>query len=331
MSNKFSIIVPVHNGEQTIGRCIDSVISQSFQDWHLIVVLDGCTDRTQAICEEYYRKDNTRISLIIKQMGGVSSARNAGLKVADGEWILFLDSDDALTENALSIFSEASKEDSDLVAGSYFRWSPEFNSKIALPEEKFEHSELEKFSGVLLQNICLGYVWSKMFRASIIRDYHLTFNEAYPIHEDRIFVLDYLSHCRKVQTISSSVYQYTTNTAGSLTKRYVPFHISYASVSDILEKGYKIGSSETYKQNIETEYCNLMFSTLRNMYFPRFRSYETLKSRLRNIHKTLTTIERLGLKSLMKSILAKEKYPYSTLGFEIIGTLKCLKYKLYDI
>ena len=91
-----SIIVPVYNSEQTLHRCIDSILVQTYRNFELLLINDGSKDRSGEICDEYARKDS-RIKVFHKENGGVSSARNVGLDNARGEWITFSDSDDAVT------------------------------------------------------------------------------------------------------------------------------------------------------------------------------------------------------------------------------------------
>ena len=88
-----SVIIPVYKVANTLCRCVDSIISQSFSDWELILVDDGSPDSCGAICDEYAEKDS-RIKVIHKDNGGLSDARNAGLKIAEGEYVTFVDSDD---------------------------------------------------------------------------------------------------------------------------------------------------------------------------------------------------------------------------------------------
>ena len=97
---KVSIIVPVYKAEQYLHRCVDSILSQSFTDCELILVDDGSPDKSGEICDEYASRDS-RIQVIHKQNGGVSSARNAGLDVAHGEYVWFVDSDDWIENDSL--------------------------------------------------------------------------------------------------------------------------------------------------------------------------------------------------------------------------------------
>ena len=104
---KVSVIVPVYNVEDYIRECLDSLINQTLTDIEIILVDDGSKDLSGTICDEYAKKD-CRIKVIHKENGGQSSARNAGLKVSTGEYILFVDSDDYIVENTLeTLLNEA--------------------------------------------------------------------------------------------------------------------------------------------------------------------------------------------------------------------------------
>ena len=109
-----SIIVPVYNVEKYINRCIDSILAQTFTDWECILVVDGSPDKSGEICDEYSARDS-RIRVIHKPNGGVSSARNVGINLATGEWITFVDSDDFIDADSLFSMVELTKHyDADL-------------------------------------------------------------------------------------------------------------------------------------------------------------------------------------------------------------------------
>ena len=103
-----SVIVPVYNSEQTLNRCIDSILGQTYRNFELLLINDGSMDRSGEICDEYAQQDS-RVKVFHKENGGVSSTRNVGLDNARGEWITFCDSDDTVTaewlQNAASICS----------------------------------------------------------------------------------------------------------------------------------------------------------------------------------------------------------------------------------
>ncbi|MFW5510256.1 MAG: glycosyltransferase family 2 protein, partial [Prevotella sp.] len=95
-----SIIIPIYNVEKYLRQCLDSVVNQTYQDWEAILVDDGSSDSSPAICDEYAKKDS-RFKVLHQANGGVSSARNIGLNKSHGEWLIFLDADDMLKNNAL--------------------------------------------------------------------------------------------------------------------------------------------------------------------------------------------------------------------------------------
>ncbi len=111
MQPAFSIIVPVYNAEKTLQRCVDSILAQTFEDFELILINDGSKDQSGDICDEYAAKDS-RVKTVHKTNGGVSSARNAGLRIAQGEYIAFIDSDDYIDNDYLLGFKHY---DADLI------------------------------------------------------------------------------------------------------------------------------------------------------------------------------------------------------------------------
>ena len=102
---KLSVVVPVYKVEKYLARCIESILEQSFADFELILVDDGSPDRCPAICDEYAQKDD-RIKVIHQTNRGLSSARNAGIECASGEYIAFIDSDDFISKNMFSILMQ---------------------------------------------------------------------------------------------------------------------------------------------------------------------------------------------------------------------------------
>lgn len=111
-----SIIVPVYNTEKYLSQCIDSILSQTFIDYELILVNDGSTDNSGKICDEYATKDN-RIVVIHKENGGANKAREAGVIASNCEWVIFVDSDDIISKNAIETLYNNINDDIDIVIG----------------------------------------------------------------------------------------------------------------------------------------------------------------------------------------------------------------------
>lgn len=212
-SPKISVIVPVYKVEQYIHRCIDSILSQSFTDFELILVDDGSPDNCGKICDEYAQKDS-RVRVFHKPNGGVSSARNLGLDNAIGEWVTFIDSDDYIKKEYLSdmIFYQQLNNVEFVAICNYIKKYTD-SSHINLQKENFDHL----FSKYNLQK--LGAPWSKLFKNDLIKSIDLKFDTQIHFGEDIIFVLIYLLNIDQLELIYSKNYFYEER-EGSLSRTY---------------------------------------------------------------------------------------------------------------
>lgn len=202
LSPQISVIVPVYNTGKYLHRCIDSILVQTFTDFELLLIDDGSKDGSGEICDEYAQKDS-RVRVFHKENGGVSSARNFGLDNVRGKWVTFCDSDDWVKPAWLQTFMIYGDEYDLVVQG--FETSYEFiqNSKLhgILYEGNIKSGLLELF-----RNNCLGYLWVKRFKVSIIQKNHLRFDCNIRLQEDELFLLSYAQYCDKM--LSSSYYHY---------------------------------------------------------------------------------------------------------------------------
>lgn len=198
-----SIIVPVYNAEKFLCRCIDSIISQSFQDWELILVNDGSRDKSGQICEDYAQKDY-RIKCIHKQNSGVSKARNAGLDAAKGTWITFCDSDDELLPNSLLNYSKYFHEDIDVIRGGFERITTKGIETVSLPETITSNKEqvLRLCTGLTYD----GFLWNSCMRSSCIAN--TRFDEKISWCEDHLFTFSVMLLARKIAIIPMLQYRY---------------------------------------------------------------------------------------------------------------------------
>lgn len=212
-----TIIVPVYNVEKVIGRCIESVISQVYHDWELILVDDGSCDNSGAICDGYALK-NKNIRVIHQENQGPSIARNAGIQAAQGEYLCFVDSDDYISPNYLEDFHIGNDIDFS-VQGMKLVYTNGRKNETYKPQ-KFLSCTLnealkEPSIYVLLYGPCC-----KIFKTSIIRDAQIFFPKNVHYGEDRIFVLKYLQNCkRKIQLSPFANYTYTHENNSSLTSQ----------------------------------------------------------------------------------------------------------------
>lgn len=191
-----SIIVPVYNAEKYLNRCVDSITAQTFTDWECLLIDDGSTDKSPAICDEYTKRDS-RIRVFHSKNGGVSAARNKGIRNAMGKWISFIDSDDyIMRKTALADYIERSSN----CPNVGLLWCNHINMEKGIMYlshfhyEKATYSMSDDIIRSLYKDGLLRYVtcWGKFFRMDIIRDGAISFPENINQFEDYCFVLDYI-------------------------------------------------------------------------------------------------------------------------------------------
>lgn len=167
---KISIIVPVYNVEKYLERCLDSILSQSFNAFELILVNDGSTDNSYKICEKYSYNDK-RIKLINKENGGLSSARNAGIEASQGEYIGFIDSDDYIDKFMYEIlYNYAEKNKSDIVICKYKKVDANFgmNENLNYNVEEINYSNFQALNQLYEENnIEFVVMWNKLYKRSL--------------------------------------------------------------------------------------------------------------------------------------------------------------------
>lgn len=192
---KVSVIVPIYNLPKYLRQCVDSVLCQNFDDFEVILVDDGSTDECVAIVDEYAAKDS-RIKAVHKENGGLSSARNAGLDVAEGEFVIFLDSDDWWNDvGSLSkLYDTAVQNDADVVRGEYRRSSEdgkEYEDGHELPSAQYHSVILDSFSFLRYVVRKDYFPWLYLIRRASLKD--VRFDEAIKYQEDVDFVFHLLT------------------------------------------------------------------------------------------------------------------------------------------
>lgn len=170
-SRLVSVIIPVYNVEKCLRRCVDSVLNQTYENIEVILVDDGSPDGCPKICDEYREKDS-RIVVIHKENGGPASARNVGLSIFNGEFCLFVDSDDWVEEDYIEILVDKMiKKNPDIIVFGYKEdyeeggWSSEKLSMVEMSELEYKHSEIVEF---LAKEGMINTPWSKMYSRDIL-------------------------------------------------------------------------------------------------------------------------------------------------------------------
>lgn len=263
--NRLSIIIPVYNAEEYLDRCLESVVNQSFTSYEVILVDDGSTDSSPMICDRYSATD-PRFRTIHKANGGVSSARNTGINLAKGEYLMFVDSDDALLPDSLERMLEDVHEE-DVVIGGYTTFIGGVPGREVLPMDtrSYKGAEMSMFFEHNIRRNCemLDAPWSKMFRRKTVGD--LRFCEDLSYAEDKLFVFTFFSKCRSAHTCSVPVYAYHIR-PGSLgsdivsdrhlmqLRRFIPSYIEVLqNLTSIYPNSAKL--SALYHKDVVGRYC----------------------------------------------------------------------------
>jgi len=212
-----SIIIPVYNSETHLERCIQSILTQKFSNFELILVNDGSTDQSATMCDKYASLDS-RISVIHQKNEGVSSARNIGLQHARGKYIQFVDSDDFIdSEMSEVLMNKIIQNKTDIVITG-FKVQNYSNGEIASTklisyreEDRTIINELGNYFGFLYENGALNSPCNKIYKKDLIHERNLAFIKDLEMGEDLVFNINYFRGCHTVTLDSGAMYNYTKN------------------------------------------------------------------------------------------------------------------------
>ena len=222
-----SVIVPVYNTEQYLTRCLESILLQTYKGFECIIVDDGSTDRSLSICKDYEKRD-PRFRVFHKNNGGVSSARNYGLRNAKGGFIYFVDSDDELFDDTLEYLISKMNPEIDLVFGGFesinsdgkvdytttgghdFIVNPKAAMDVVAIPKKYYYT--------------LGMPWLCLYRKCNIDNASLKFDERYSIAEERLFLVSYIARCKNnIRFTTRPIYKYYLRETSVMNSRHKVF------------------------------------------------------------------------------------------------------------
>lgn len=210
-----SVIIPAYNAASTLKECVESIIisNSGDVDYEIILVNDGSTDETESICQSL-ASNYPQVNYLSKFNGGVSAARNYGLKHAKGEYICFVDSDDKVLPEYLSEISRKASN-ADITFFGFKKHVVSTGNTLTMSPQRIdtlsERNKIEDAMAWLLNNPTanfFGFTWSKIFRANIIKKWGISFNTDLRIKEDEIFTLEYCRHISTLQILEKPLYYY---------------------------------------------------------------------------------------------------------------------------
>ena len=229
-----SVIIPVYNVEKYLGRCVDSVLGQSYSNLEIILVDDGSPDKSGAMCDDYKLKDS-RIKVIHKENGGLGFARNSGLDIATGRYVTFIDSDDWISkEHIKNLYETALQCNADVVIGTHTSVNTdgaETPQRLLLKEGVYEGESIT--DEVVLPLIgadadfpndiqITSSACMNLYSMDVINKYNLRFiSEKYAVAEDLYFNIDFFSASQRIVALNETGYYYFENNA-SISRKYSP-------------------------------------------------------------------------------------------------------------
>ena len=217
MEKKISVIVPVYNVEKYLKRCVDSILKQKYKNLEIILVDDGATDNSPIICDSYKKIDN-RVKVIHKKNGGLSSARNAGIDVAQGDYIGFVDSDDYISEDMYFHLYDRIKNDEKSIANCMYVRTFDSGKTICskVPHVKNEDVRAEEYLEELLLHVGDVSVCTKLFPRKLIGNTRFVVNK---LNEDLLFMVELIKKIESIKFVGEVGYFYYVREK-SISSRY---------------------------------------------------------------------------------------------------------------
>ncbi|KRM63951.1 hypothetical protein FC14_GL000167 [Ligilactobacillus agilis DSM 20509] len=217
---KVSIIVPVYNAETFLKKCVLSIINQTYKEIEIILVDDGSNDNSLSVCK-YLETQDSRIKVIEKDNGGVSTARNAGLKMAIGEWIMFVDPDDYLENNIIEKLLQHTSSRVDIVASSCNAFTNSSREEVHFFNGDRNFSTINQKKELFIQLMypeyaqdtnfaitAIGVPWGKIYRKKLLDANSLNFKENLRRMQDNIFNMYAFYYAEKITYIDEPLYNY---------------------------------------------------------------------------------------------------------------------------
>lgn len=317
---KISIVIPAFNCEKTIGRCLDSALAQTWSNTEIIAVDDGSTDQTGSILDTY-QKEHGNIRVIHQENSGVAAARNAGVKAAEGVWLVTLDADDYIDPEMLKAMHDAAAAaDAQLcICGFRMVYEEDKRKEVRQLAEDFEGDLAELLNTVLLplyDRQLLNNQNNKLYRLDLIREHEIFYDPAMQINEDLWFSLTYLRYCREIAVLKRPFLNYTQHKDGeSLVSRFhenaVETSFAVLRACDALLDGRDVTDEVINGMNNRMLFniCGYAGWQYYKTNYPEEKLLENIRQlcQREDLQKLLEQTDPLGLKNRIAHALLKKK------------------------
>lgn len=299
MDTIISVIVPIYRVEKYLNQCLDSICNQTYKNLEIILIDDGSPDNCGKICDEYALKDK-RIKVIHKTNGGLSDARNTGLKLASGDYIAYVDSDDYIANNAYEILiREALNHDLDIVAANGLIISNHKNMSPLMKEKSFSQeimTGIEYMCESIKQKSFHVCVWLNLYKKEILINKQLYFQREL-LHEDEEWTPRVFMEAKRVKYIDFKYYYYLVRD-GSITNS----KDTSKNGLDIVSTCYKL--EDLYNRNVSRENKKILNGYLLEIFLGGiYKGRLERKEFKRNIRKKFVIGKSVDISSFLKALL----------------------------
>lgn len=301
-----SFVIPVYNAENTLRKCVNSLLNQTYDNYEIILVNDGSTDKSLKICEDF--ANNPKVFLINQKNSGVSKTRNKGIEKSKGDYICFIDSDDWVEEKYLEKFIKNLKVNTTLLVQDIFRDTSNKRQLNAGYKENIVNLNSYKELFVDYKLLRFGYPFGKFYSKEIIEKENLRFIENIQYGEDLIFFISYLNEVNQIHFISEAQYHYIVEDSNnSLSHSYGTFESELKCFDEFVKK---CDTGFLNEKNLK-EHSHFIFSikgrllsrAIESMYRPKTKKNNS--SRIDIIKSLCTSSNKIYFQNHNKSGLKK--------------------------
>lgn len=287
-----SIIIPVYNLENTLSKCLNSVINQTYTNMEIIIINDGSTDNSEKICIEFTKEDK-RIHYLYQTNKGVSFARNVGLYQATGDYITFVDGDDFIDEKHIeSLYNAMIQYGADIsVCGITFEKDKKYVKKFT---KEMQYENLDFLKPLISYNDFGGYIWNKMYSSNIIKN--TKFDENLDIAEDLLFNLQVFLNSKKIVKIKSVSYHYCINSLSATQSINYSKEKSAKKLQSYLlanEKSFEIIKNHTDNQKIINLFKQKVLFVKAEIFYFEIKYFNKFNSKLYKDIKSISVLNPL--------------------------------------
>ncbi len=304
---KVSIIVPVYNVEEYLGKCVNSLIAQTYKNIEIILVDDGSSDNCPHICDEFGKTDS-RVKVIHKENGGLSSARNSGIRIAIGDYIAFVDSDDYVKENYIELLLNACVENNCTVSAcGYYEYYSEDNYNIVCGESDGVISSIDAVKDIFtMKNEICVVAWNKLYAKELFIDNNISYPEG-KIHEDVFTTYKLCALADNVAYVNEPLYYYVQRQTSIMGQSFSPKRLQLIEAVESISPFVKENSpvfDDAYDYYMFLNYLTLL-NTMADCKYKDNSLFKELRGKVLAMLPKLKTNMYFGKKNFLTCVFLK--------------------------